>query len=275
MFRSILVPVDLAQRASAAGALAIAGRLAAAWRATLALVTVLPSTEDDPVAEAERGRSALAAVARDALAAAGLAAMVEHARFLARIGGSISGGILAAVEALGADLVVMPSHDPRITDYLIGSNAAHVAVHAPASVLIVRGAAGKAGFRSVLVPVNLDLPSSAERAMAVAREIARRDGAELTVLSVQPVTVDEEGGSPPDYRPRLAAFVAAHGGREGARMLLRLGGSVSAEIRDAAEEIGADLIVMGARAPHFAGSMVGSTAAHVALHAPVSVLVVR
>ncbi len=38
----------------------------------------------------------------------------------------------------GQPLVVMAAHDPRITDYLIGSNAAHVVLHAPCSVLVVR-----------------------------------------------------------------------------------------------------------------------------------------
>jgi nucleotide-binding universal stress UspA family protein len=32
----------------------------------------------------------------------------------------------------------MGSHDPHFTDYLIGSNAAHVALHTPCSVLVVR-----------------------------------------------------------------------------------------------------------------------------------------
>jgi nucleotide-binding universal stress UspA family protein len=32
----------------------------------------------------------------------------------------------------------MGSHDPHFTDYLIGSNAAHVALHTACSVLVVR-----------------------------------------------------------------------------------------------------------------------------------------
>jgi nucleotide-binding universal stress UspA family protein len=55
-----------------------------------------------------------------------------------REGGSISGRILEAIEEMEIDLVVMASHNPRITDYVIGSNAAHVVLHAPCSVLVVR-----------------------------------------------------------------------------------------------------------------------------------------
>jgi nucleotide-binding universal stress UspA family protein len=42
------------------------------------------------------------------------------------------------VEDKKIDLIVMASHDPRVTDYLIGSNAAHVVLHGPCSVLVVR-----------------------------------------------------------------------------------------------------------------------------------------
>ena len=41
-------------------------------------------------------------------------------------------------ERFKPDLIVMGSHDPHFTDYLIGSNAAHVALHTPCSVLVVR-----------------------------------------------------------------------------------------------------------------------------------------
>jgi nucleotide-binding universal stress UspA family protein len=55
-----------------------------------------------------------------------------------KIGGSISGRIIEMVEDKKIDLIVMASHDPRVTDYLIGSNAAHVVLHGPCSVLVVR-----------------------------------------------------------------------------------------------------------------------------------------
>ena len=128
-------------------------------------------------------------------------------------------------------------------------------------------------FRSVLIPVDLDQTKGAEKAIAVARHVAPR--APVTVVSVQPVVVDEAGTPPPDYRPRLDAFLAKHGAAGELRGILRLGGSISAEIRAAAEEVEADLIVMASHAPHFTDYLIGSNAAHVALHAPCSVLVVR
>jgi nucleotide-binding universal stress UspA family protein len=61
-----------------------------------------------------------------------------EAEGMLKVGGSVSGEIRYAAEELDVDLIVMASHEPRLTDYLIGSNAAHVALHTPASVLVVR-----------------------------------------------------------------------------------------------------------------------------------------
>lgn len=128
-------------------------------------------------------------------------------------------------------------------------------------------------FRSILVPVDLDQPEAAAKALALARHVA--PGAPITVVCVQPVVIDEAGTPPSDYRPRLDAFLARHGGRGEPRGILRLGGSISGEIRATAEEVGADLIVMASHAPHFTDYLIGSNAAHVTLHTPCSVLVVR
>jgi nucleotide-binding universal stress UspA family protein len=128
-------------------------------------------------------------------------------------------------------------------------------------------------YKKLLVPVDLDYPEVAAKAMEVATGMARAEGAELTVISVQPVVIDETGQPPPDYQPKMDAFLAKHG--VGMKGVLKLGGSISAEIRYAAEELGIDLIVMGSHDPHFTDYLIGSNAAHVALHTPCSVLVVR
>ncbi|TQS73350.1 universal stress protein [Rhodobacteraceae bacterium] len=39
---------------------------------------------------------------------------------------------------LGCDLIIMNSHNPRITDYIIGSTTGHVVSHATCDVLVVR-----------------------------------------------------------------------------------------------------------------------------------------
>jgi nucleotide-binding universal stress UspA family protein len=47
--------------------------------------------------------------------------------------------LLKAVKDTGADLVVMASHIPNITDYIWPSNGGSIATHSSASVLVVRG----------------------------------------------------------------------------------------------------------------------------------------
>ena len=54
--------------------------------------------------------------------------------------GKVYAEILAAATEINADLIVLASHNPEISDFLIGSNAAKVARHADRSVLIVRNA---------------------------------------------------------------------------------------------------------------------------------------
>lgn len=53
--------------------------------------------------------------------------------------GNIYREIMNAAEKISADLIVMASHKPHLTDYLLGANAAHVVRHAPCSVMVVRG----------------------------------------------------------------------------------------------------------------------------------------
>jgi nucleotide-binding universal stress UspA family protein len=52
--------------------------------------------------------------------------------------GGICAKILEAARELPADVIVMASHGPMAKDYFLGSNASHVALHAPCSVFIVR-----------------------------------------------------------------------------------------------------------------------------------------
>ena len=52
--------------------------------------------------------------------------------------GSIYREILKLARETRSDLIVMASHRPKKTDFLLGMNAAQVVRHAPCSVLVVR-----------------------------------------------------------------------------------------------------------------------------------------
>lgn len=52
--------------------------------------------------------------------------------------GGVCAEILRVAQQLPADLIVMASHGPLRRDYILGSNAGHIALHAQCSVFVVR-----------------------------------------------------------------------------------------------------------------------------------------
>ena len=130
-------------------------------------------------------------------------------------------------------------------------------------------------YRNILVTVDLDYPKSAAASLDAALGIVRANGAALTVISILPAVIDDAGDPMAGSRPLMKTFLAEHGSLDEIKEIIEVGGSVSVEIRAAAERIGADLIVMGARDAEFTDSLVGSNAAHVAIHTPCSVLLVQ
>ncbi len=131
MYKHLLVPVDLGDTPAAATAIDVARHIARRDGSRVSVISIVPAWPDDLAAEPHDYQPDLDTYVdtiRDGLDLEGEV----------KIGGSISGRIIETVEEKRIDLVVMASHDPRVTDYLIGSNAAHVVLHAPCSVLVVR-----------------------------------------------------------------------------------------------------------------------------------------
>jgi nucleotide-binding universal stress UspA family protein len=140
MFKSILVPIDVAHRSSWQFALPQAIELAKAGGSALTVMTVVRDLKamlegvhlgyqlEQMVADAE-GKLA---IILDPYRADGVSIQVQVRT------GSIAHEILAAARSHGADLILMASHRPEMRDYLIGPNAAHVVQHASCSVLVLR-----------------------------------------------------------------------------------------------------------------------------------------
>jgi nucleotide-binding universal stress UspA family protein len=140
MFKKILVAIDLSDPAPEPMGLNQAVELATASNGVVRLVNIqplLPATFMEYVPadfDAEQEKRATAAlqeiVAAVALPQARLSGIV-------RIGG-IYHEILGEASDWGADLIVVGSHRPVVTDYLLGSNAKTIVRHALCSVLVVR-----------------------------------------------------------------------------------------------------------------------------------------
>ena len=140
MFKSILVPIDVAHRSSWQFALPQAIELAKAGGSALTVMTVVRDVKamlegvhlayqlEQMVADAEGKLAAILEPYR----ADGVSIQADVRT------GSIAREILAAARSQDADLIVMASHRPEMRDYLIGPNAAHVAQHASCSVLVLR-----------------------------------------------------------------------------------------------------------------------------------------
>ncbi len=130
-------------------------------------------------------------------------------------------------------------------------------------------------YKHILVPVDLGDTPAAAKAVGVARHIARRDGSRISIVCIVPAWPDNLLREPPDYQPDLDAYIDAI--REGLDIEgeIKAGGSISGRIIEAVEDKRIDLVVMASHDPRVTDYLIGSNAAHVVLHAPCSVLVVR
>jgi universal stress protein F len=140
MFKRILTPIDLAEIEVAQPAIDQAVELAEASGGLVRLINVqplLPATFMDYVpadfdaAQEERAAQALEEIA------AGVKLPKERLSREVRVGGAYH-EILAEARSWAADLIVIGSHRPVMSDYLLGSNAKTIVRHALCSVLVVR-----------------------------------------------------------------------------------------------------------------------------------------
>lgn len=140
MYRRILLAVDLADEAQSPRGLAEALAIAGVGESELRLVNVqplLPATFMEYVPadfDAEQERRA-----RDALDAIAAKIALPKARLSTAVSsGGVYHELLREAQEWGADLIVVGSHRPVMSDYLLGSNAKTIVRHAPCSVLVVR-----------------------------------------------------------------------------------------------------------------------------------------
>ncbi|OMH32108.1 universal stress protein [Motiliproteus sp. MSK22-1] len=140
-YKNILIPVDLAHESSWRSALPMAVEQARNNDARLHVVTVVPNADIPAIAAhlpsgidrhiKEEGKGNLKALV-ERLVPDNIITSVTVGQ------GRIYKEVLRIAREADADLIVMASHRPELTDYLIGANASHVMRHAQCSVLVVR-----------------------------------------------------------------------------------------------------------------------------------------
>ena len=140
MFKSILVPVDIAEVDVAQPGLDKAVEIAKASGATLRLIHVrspVPYAMNEYIpaeyydSDEKAALTTLRSLAAKIDLPAGRVSIVSPF-------GSVYDEVLKEAEAQKADLIVVGSHRPNWSTYLIGSNAANIVRHALCSVLVVR-----------------------------------------------------------------------------------------------------------------------------------------
>lgn len=141
MFKTILVPVDLSQEENSAKAMAQAVELAKAFSSRLHVVTVVPDYGFHYVAqffpdgyEHKMIKDAMAKL--EAFVAETVPQGIEVGHSVCH--GSIYMEIVAKAEEIGADLILMASHSPEISDFLVGPNAEKVLHYFKGSVFVLR-----------------------------------------------------------------------------------------------------------------------------------------
>jgi nucleotide-binding universal stress UspA family protein len=141
VFKSILLPIDLASEASWKKSLALAAELARGRDAVLHVMSVLPDFGMSIVGtyfDKDFEGAALMDISGQLKSWAsrnvpeGVKAEVHVAH------GSIYDEIMRLADKLGCDAIVLAAHRPELRDYLLGPNAARVVRHAKQSVLVVR-----------------------------------------------------------------------------------------------------------------------------------------
>lgn len=142
MFSTILLPIDLSAEPSWVKALPAALRLCEPEGGVLHVATVVPDFGMSVVgsyfdkgfeerALHEVGERLSAWVDKHVPDGVEVHPHVLHGR--------VYDQIIAAADRLGVDAIVMASHTPELSDYLLGPNAARVVRHARQSVFVVRG----------------------------------------------------------------------------------------------------------------------------------------
>ncbi len=140
MFKKILVPLDVTQADAGEAGLKAAAALGAQSGAELGLLNV-SSPVPNLVAVQLPGNyieSAQENASKVMGEMASKAGLKEGSYEIQTAHGGAYDEILSVAGTSGADLIVVTSHQPGLSDYLLGSTAAKVVRHAKISVLVIR-----------------------------------------------------------------------------------------------------------------------------------------
>ena len=139
MYSRIVMPVDLVHAGQLDRALRVAADLARHWGAELIYVGVTGEAPSELARTPQEYKRKLDAFAAEEAARhghkSGARAFTSHDP-----AAELDTALLDAVRDAGADLVVMATHLPNMSDMLLPSHGGRLAAHTDISVFLVRGA---------------------------------------------------------------------------------------------------------------------------------------
>ncbi len=133
-------------------------------------------------------------------------------------------------------------------------------------------------FKHIMIPIDLHMPPEVQKATEVASEMAKWQGAKITVVSVSGTDPAQSDNAVDAQLAEIASALAAQSGAQVNTHNIHsvdVAIEVDRDLTSAAEEIGADLIVVGTHTPRITDYILSSHAGYLAKHAKVSVFVVR
>jgi nucleotide-binding universal stress UspA family protein len=137
MFSRIMVPVDLAHRNKLGKALKCAAELGRTWDIPVIYTGVTTNVPSGVAHRPAEYTEKLAAFAAEQATAEGIETgyhtVVSHDPAV-----DLDPALIRAADEMEADLIVMASHLPNVTDYIWPSNGGTVASHAKVTVMVVR-----------------------------------------------------------------------------------------------------------------------------------------
>ena len=139
-------------------------------------------------------------------------------------------------------------------------------------------------YRKILLPIDLGHVASNDKVIAIAVEMARHWQGEIHAVSVVPpissmiapyLPQSVEADSVNDVQDRLATLMSESVPDDVKVSIRVVEGAVYHEILHEAKKWQADVIVLASHKPELGDYLLGSNAAKVVRHAPMSVFVVR
>lgn len=136
-------------------------------------------------------------------------------------------------------------------------------------------------YKSIMIPVDLEHTDKLEKALATGADLGKLYQAKLHVVGVTHAAPGAVAHNPSEYAQKLEAFAAdqtaKHGIELGVKAMVSHDPTVDLDdtLKQAASEIGADLVVMASHIPGFFDYIIASRAGYLASHTSLSVFVVR